>query len=145
MTKEATMSRQVAVLAAGLAMTESVGLAGIGAASAMSPALHVGGKYPLWTLEVKGVGCEVDFFQTEPEPEFFADNDTGDGGLWSGGGRTITTDFVEGTNGGSVFSGNFVSSTTPVEYKGRLSVSSGSFTRAKLLRGSVSTWDGFSC
>jgi hypothetical protein len=145
MAKGATMLRWVAVLTAGIAMTATFGLAGAGAASAAFRASHIP-KAPLWTLEIKGAGCEVDQFgYVDGEPEFFADNVTGDGGLWSGGGGKITMEFVEGTNEGSVFNGYFVSSTRPVEYKGALSVSSGSFTRAKLVEGSVRRWKGFSC
>ncbi len=135
--------RQAAAVAAGLALAASFGLAGGGAASAASPALHVGGKYPLWTLEVKGAGCEVYQFQTEPQEAFFGDH--GDVGLWSGGEAKIIMYFQDNPDHNPIFTGHFDSSTTPVEYNGSLSQSSGSHKSAKLVRGSVSAWHGSSC
>lgn len=47
-------------------------------------------------------------------------------------------------NGGPTFSGHFVSTTTPVEYKGRFGgILTG--TRGQLVKGAVASWNGEPC
>jgi hypothetical protein len=118
-------------MAAGLAMTTSLGLAQGGAASAALPALHIHNG-ATWTLEIKGAGCEAEVFQSNGT---FASTD-GDAGTWSGGGSTIGMVWTVGVVSGLTFSGHFVSATTPVKYKGTLGgIRSG---HASLVKGAVS-------
>jgi hypothetical protein len=123
------MRRQAAIFA-GLALTASFGLAGAGTASAAAPALHVHNGAS-WTIEVKGAGCEAEVFHSNGT---FASPD-GDAGTWSGGGSTINMVWTAGAISGLKFSGHFVSTTHPVEYKGSLSgLRTG---RANLVKGAV--------
>jgi hypothetical protein len=122
--EEEDMLRRVAVLAAGLATTASVGLAGAGAASAASPALHIvaGSR---WTVEVtQGNGCEVAHF--EANHTFWVHPvGNGDVGTWSGGGKSITLTWTSGPDTGTIFEGTF--HTTPIEqYVGTYSFTGGS-------------------
>lgn len=112
--------RRVAVIAGGLAMATSFGLAGAGAASATAPALKVkpGSE---WTLEDHGIehtgGCEVD---TMASNGTFTSDLFGDSGTWSGGGSTITMTWTTGEDNGATFNGTFTK--VPVdEYRGGLS------------------------
>ncbi len=111
------MLRRVAVLAAGLAMTASVGPAAVGTASAATPAvLHIeaGSK---WTAKINlgdGSGaCEVDTFAAN---HTFT-SDFRDKGTWSGGGNKVAMIWTKGYVG-VTFSGSYT--TTPRhEYIGR--------------------------
>ncbi len=105
--------RRVAVLAAGLAMTASVGLTGAGAASAASPALHIIGGSK-WTVAVNGGNCQVDTMKASHM--FVNHEDTGDRGTWSGGGRTLSMTWTSGDDEGLTFSGTWVSASH--EYSG---------------------------
>ncbi len=134
------MLRRAAVTAAGLAMATSFGLAGAGVASAAAPALKIKPN-AIWTLEIKGVpGCEHDQFSTATHT-FVSDN-FADSGTWSSGVGTISMVWTTGADNGLTFSGHSVSTTTPVEYKG--SVSSGN-AKAKLVKGPVTSYQGFPC
>lgn len=87
------MLRRVAVLAAGIAMTASVGLAGVSTASAASPAPHIKNGSQ-WTAEVNGGGgCEVNTFAAN---HTFHGGLYGDKGLWCGGGNKITMTWTAG-------------------------------------------------
>jgi hypothetical protein len=98
------MLRRVAVVVAGLAMTASIGLAGVCSASAASPALHIKPD-SMWTLEVKNGGCEEDIFQSN---RTFSSDVGGDAGTWSGCGATIAMNWTSGSDAGQKFSGTFV-------------------------------------
>jgi hypothetical protein len=101
--KEEAMFRRVAVLAAGLAMTTSVGLVGAGAASASTQVqrLTPGSE---WTLEDTGFVCEVDTFSAG---HTFTSDRYGDSGTWSGGRKTIKMTWTSGSDTGLTFSGTF--------------------------------------
>jgi hypothetical protein len=130
--REETILRRVAVLAAALAATAGVGWAGVGAASAASPALKIKPN-GIWTLLIKAVpGCEEDQFDTVTHT--FSSDNFADSGTWSGGGSTINMAWTVGADKGLTFNGHFVSSTSPVEYKGL--VSSGN-TKGTLVKGPV--------
>ena len=131
------MFRRIAVLAVGLAMTAGAGLAGAGAASAASPALHIKADAK-WTEETVRGGCEIDTFAANGT--FTGDVDPGDTGTWSGGGTTITMHWTGDSNPGLSFSGTFT--TTPVkEYKGTLRYEGAVFS-GKLVKGAISRWGG---
>ena len=111
-------------------MATSLGLAGAGMASAAGPALKIK-EDAIWTLEVKNGPCEHDLFNTINHT-FVADN--GLSGTWSGGGSKIS--MVWNIGSAQMFNGHYISTTTPVEYKG--SVHSGSnVIKAKLVKGAV--------
>ncbi len=127
------MLRRVTVLAAGLAMTASVGLAGAGAASAASPALHIK-PGAMWSFVVKGERsfCEQDTFSSNGT--FTADK-YNDSGTWTGGGKTITVNWTAGSGSPSTFTGTFRK--TPVaEYKGT-AVFMGHTFSVKLIEGAL--------
>ncbi len=111
------MLRRAVVVVGGLAMATSLGLAGVGVASAAVPALKVkpGSQ---WTLEYHGVegtgGCEVDRMASNGT---FTSDLYGDSGTWSGGGSTITMTWTAGDDSGVTFSGTFTKTPTK-EYKG---------------------------
>jgi hypothetical protein len=104
MTKGATMLRRRAVLAVGLALTTSVGLAGADAASAVSPAgLHIKADSK-WSADHYG-GCqEVVTFKAN---HTFRSDKGGDSGTWSGGYERITMNWTAGSDKGEGFSGSF--------------------------------------
>ena len=134
--------RRGAVIAAGLAMATSFGLAGAGMASAAAPALKIKSG-ATWTLEVKNAGCEQDHFNTTTH-RFTADLG-GDKGTWSGGGSTISMTWTGGVSSGVTFSGHYVSTTRPVEYKGSATVEDTSGETAKVVKGAVASFDGVNC
>jgi hypothetical protein len=134
------MLRQAAMTVAGLAMATGFGLAGVGVASAASPALKVkpGSQ---WTLEFHGVegtgGCEVD---TMASNGTFTSDLFGDSGTWSGGGKTLHMTWTTGSDNGVIFNGTFT--TTPRrQYKG--SFNSG-FSGA-VIEGVVHSFKGQTC
>ncbi len=108
------MLRRAAVIAAGLAMSASFGLAGNGMASAASPALNIK-AHSIWTVVVKGGGCELIQF-TDAGHTFVSDLG-GDAGTWTGGNATLGLKWTAGGDTGLKFSGNFVAS--PEQYKGK--------------------------
>ncbi len=108
------MLRRAAVIAAGLAVSASFGLAGAGMASAASPALNIK-AHSIWTVEVKGEGCELVQF-TDAGHTFVSDVG-GDAGTWTGGNATLGLKWTAGGDTGLKFSGNFVAS--PEQYKGK--------------------------
>jgi hypothetical protein len=55
--EDAEVLRRAAVVAAGLAMATSLGLAGAGTASAAAPALKIK-PGATWTIEINRGGCE---------------------------------------------------------------------------------------
>ncbi len=131
MAKEVTKLRRAVMMAAGLALTASVGLPGIGAASASGPVLHIkpGSK---WTAEVNGGGgCEVDTFAAN---HTFSGGLYGDKGLWSGGRNKITMTWTAGYVTGLTFTGTFTKTPTK-EYVGNF----GGITAAtgQLVKGAV--------
>ena len=132
------MIRQAAVCAAGLAMTASVGLAGVGAASAASPALMVKAGSQ-WTAEVKGASCEIVTFAANGT---FSGDMSNDSGTWSGGGKTINLKWTRGHADGLTFNGTFTKTPTK-EYKGGfggLVVGPG-----QLVKGAVPTFHRVTC
>lgn len=132
------MKARWAMAASGLAMVTSFGLAGAGLASAAAPALKIK-PGATWTLEIKGAGCEQEVFQSNGT---FASKD-GDAGTWHDGGSTISMAWTVGVISGLTFSGHFVSTTTPVEYKGTLGgIRTG---HAKLVKGAVASFNGQTC
>jgi hypothetical protein len=119
------MWRRAAVVAAVLAMGASVGLAGAGVASAVTPALHVTGG-SIWTTEITGAGCQLDLFKSNghfhsPEIEF-----NGDAGTWSGGGSTIKMVWTKGEDTGLTFKGTYVKAYQ--EYTGNYTNGSQAYT-----------------
>ncbi len=111
-------------------MATSFVLAGAGMASAAAPALKIKNG-AIWTLEVKNGPCEHDLFNTPNTHTFVADN--GLSGTWSGGGSNISMVWNGSTQ---MFKGHYVSTTTPVEYKGSVNTGSNVF-KAKLVKGAV--------
>jgi hypothetical protein len=133
MTKESMMLREAAVVAAGLAMTVGLGVAGVGTAAATSPAPKVktGSQ---WTIEAKKGGCEIETFGDDGT---FTGDLTGDAGTYSGGGAGIIEDWTEGVDSGFTFSGLWVK--VHKEYKGDLeNPNTDEFFHAIMLRGVVS-------
>ncbi len=112
------MLRRAAVIAAGLALAGSLGLAGAGAASAAAPALKIHNG-ATWTVEVNDGGCEQGVFasngtfSTPYDPLF-----RGDAGKWSGGGGTIKMKWTAGSDRGLTFQGSFTK-TPAKEYVGQ--------------------------
>lgn len=134
------MLRRTVAIAAGLALTASVGLVGAGAASAVSPAMHIkpGAQ---WTAEVNGSGCEVETFSANNT--FTGDMD-GDYGSWSGSGPSISMVWSGRGADPLTFVGTFTK--TPVkEYAGRFNGSQPNSYSGQLVEGAVSTFHGFPC
>ena len=130
------MLRRVVVLAAGLAMTASVGLTGAGgAASAVSPALKIK-LDSQWTIRINfGNGasvCQVDTFAANDM--FTADN--GDHGKWSGGGHTVSMTWIKG---GEVltFSGTYTA-TPKAEYIGKFGGTDAG-DKGRLIKGAIAS------
>ena len=120
-------------------MTASVGLAGAGAASAASPALHIanGSK---WTMELNGAACGVETFT--PTHKFTSDLFR-DKGTWNGGGATMFMTWKKGADAGATFSGMF--SKTPVkQYVGTFGGHLAGYT-GQLVEGVVASFDGYAC
>ena len=136
------MLRRAAVIATGLAMATSFGLAGAGTASAAAPALKIK-PFATWTLELKPAGCELASFNTFVNT-FVTDETPSGSGNWSGGGSTIKMVWTVGDNTGLSFKGHFVSTTKPVEYQGTAS-EDGNSVKAKLVKEVVATYHGLSC
>jgi hypothetical protein len=110
------MLRRAAVLAAGLAMTACLGLAGVGATSATTPrAISNGSK---WTIEANGESCEIETFETTNHT--FQGDRPSDHGKWSVPAPTKVRMKWTGGEGlsGLTFHGTFDSSLQ--EYKGHL-------------------------
>ncbi len=114
------MLRRAAVIAAGLAMATSFGLAAVGAASAAAPALHIK-PGAIWTIKEKanGGGCEQEKFAANGIFHAATSHGGNDAGTWSGGRSTIHMSWTAGGDAGIAFKGNFVSSTGI--YKGLIS------------------------
>ncbi len=132
------MFRRAAVIAAGLAMATSFGLAGAGVASATTPTVHIKPS-ATWTLEENGAGCEQDTFNTTTHT-FSSDHNSGGG--WQFGGSSIFMLWNAGP--GYNFGGTFVSTTTPVEFKGSFN-GGPTFLKAKLVKGAIKFFHGFTC
>jgi hypothetical protein len=113
-------------MTAGLAMATSIGFAGVGMASdatplKVAPAIGTPAAVSaltitpgLWTLSVKGGGCEVLTFTSTGT--FSTTEFAGDAGSWATGGTSIAMSWTAGNDTGLLFSGTYVSS--PVSYKG---------------------------
>ena len=139
--KRRGMVRQSAMVASGLALATSLGLTGAGVASAAVPALKIK-PGAIWTLEMRHGACEHDTF--DPTFHQFTSDRYGDGGVWSGGGSMISMIWTVGASSGVTFSGDFVSTTTPFKYKGSVN-DGGAIIRTKVVKGAVSSFDGFTC
>ncbi len=102
------MLRRAAVFAAGLSMAAGFGLAGVGTASAVTPANHItSGHY--WTIEVNGGGCEQDLmaastFTTPNDPQY-----NGDAGKYSQTATTVKMKWTAGNDAGLKFKGTYQS------------------------------------
>jgi hypothetical protein len=140
---EAHMLRRAAVITAGLAMAASFGLAGAGVASAAAPALKIKPN-AIWTFEIKGNSCDQEKFDTATHT-FFSPHH-GDAGTWQfGDGSAILMIWTSPQSlSGHNFGGRFVSTTTPVEYKGSFNGDPIAL-RAKLVKGAVATFNGVTC
>src|ERR1700722_3081219 len=101
-------------VAGAIAMAGGLGLAGVGEASAASAALKIESG-AMWTFQVKNAGCEIDLFQSN---DTFTSDFHGDAGTWNGGGATISMTWTAGNDAGQTFAGHFVSTKSPVRYKG---------------------------
>lgn len=133
------MLRRTAVLAAGLALTASIGLVGAGAASAASPALKIKNGAQ-WTNEVNGGLCEVQTFSSNGT---WTSDLYGDSGTWSGGGDRIDIKWTGGDEAGLTFHGPFT--TTPTkEYSGKFG-GFGVGATGQEVKGVVSSWNGVNC
>jgi hypothetical protein len=108
------MLRRVAALVAGLAMTASVGLIGVGSASAASPTSINNGSH--WTLEVNGGTCEIFKFSTTNHT-FSTTEFGGDNGKWSvPAPNKVKMKWTGGNDAGLTFKGTYHSSVK--EYSG---------------------------
>ncbi len=110
-------------------MVISVGLAGVGAASAASPTPHIKCcGYP-WTIKVKGGWCEVDTMSGDHA--FFADS-YGDSGGWQYGTSIVKMDWFAGVHTGWKFHGTW--SRASKAYIGSFGGTGNGFT-GKLVKG----------
>ena len=100
------MFRWIAVLAAGLAMTTSIGLAGAGTASAVSPATGHIGNHTIWTMKPVGGPCEWDKFNTTKDT-FVSTSESGDAGTFSQTNTTIDMTWTAGPKTGWTFRGTW--------------------------------------
>jgi hypothetical protein len=125
------MAQRAALAASGLALAAGVGLAGAGAASAASPALTIK-AHSIWTVEVKGGGCELVQFTIAGHT--FVSDLAGDAGTWAGGTSTIGMTWTAGGDTGLTFNGKAVS---PTQYKGNFG-GTGAGLHGKLVKGEVS-------
>jgi hypothetical protein len=108
------MVRRAAAAAAGLAMTATVGLVGVGTARAVAPAtLHIT-NHSIWTMKPVGGGaCQWDEFNTTKDT-FKSTSEIGDRGTFSQTSTTIDMTWTagvrswtfHGTWGGRVFTGS---------------------------------------
>ena len=130
------MLRRAAVLAAGVAMATSLGLAGAGMAAAATPALRIHNG-ATWTIELSGGGCEHDNFNTSTHkfasPEIQYGGDKGD---WSGGGSAISMVWTHGGDDGLTFHGKFVLGSSPKFFSGHFGGTATGFT-GYLVKGAV--------
>jgi hypothetical protein len=130
--------RRITLVAAGFAVAAVLVFAGVAGASPLTTGQHVkpGG---VWTEENKEGGCEVQTFG--PGSSFSADIG-GDSGTYTGGGRKITETWTQGQDSGLTLSGKYSIS------RGKYVVTFGGFDAGDtgfLVKGVVSTWNGFSC
>jgi hypothetical protein len=134
------MVRRTAMVATGLAVATSFGLAGAGMASAAAPALKIkpGSQ---WTLEDHGIehtgGCKVD---TMASNGTFISDLFGESGTWSGGGTTLTMTWTAGSDNGVVITGTFTN-TPRNEYRGTFSTGD----TGLLIKGVVHSFHGQTC
>lgn len=140
-TKPRGKVRSTATAASGLALATILGLTGAGMASAAAPALTIK-AHSIWTVELKGGGCELVQF-TDAGHTFVSDLGA-DAGTWAGGNSTIGLTWTAGSDAGLTFHGKFVSTTTPVEYKGSFG---GIFAgnHGRLVKGAVPEFNGRAC
>jgi hypothetical protein len=134
--------RRAGVIAAGLSMATSFGLAGAGTTSAATPA-HKIKPNATWTVEAGNAACEQAVFNTTTH--HFTSDRFGDKGTWSGGGSKLSMTWKAGTHSGVTYSGDFVSTTTPVEYKGLANDGNGITIRTKVVKGAVTSYRGLPC
>jgi hypothetical protein len=138
------MLRRAAVIAAGLAMATSFGLSSVGKGSASVPALKIK-PFATWTVEFKQGklgSCELVSFNTFVNT-FVADHD-GEAGTWSSGRSTISMTWTVGPDAGLTFAGHFVSTTTPVEFRGAAS-NVGYSVKTMLVKGVLTSYRGVPC
>ncbi len=93
----------------------------------------------VWTEENKEGGCEV---QTFGSANTFGADIGGDSGTYTGGGTKIAETWTHGQDAGLTFTGHY--STTKNKYVGTF----GGFDAGDngfIVKGVVSTWNGFSC
>jgi hypothetical protein len=138
MPKGAKMLRRTAVLAAGLALTASVGLAGTGAASGASSAAIA--NHSKWTTEINGVGCEIEQFVTSNST--FTGDFYGDAGTWSGGTTSVKMKWTAGGESGLTFKGTYNSSLKA--FVGHFGAAVSGLT-GQLVKGAVSSFEGVRC
>jgi hypothetical protein len=137
--------RRAALVAAGLAMSAGVGLAGVGTASAAGGGLtgtanSVAAAAPAtkhltpgtWTVKVHLAGCEVISIATNGT--FTADKFS-DSGVWAGGGNSVALSWTAGSDTGLLFSGAY-QATSPVSYKGSYG-GSGFGLKGSLVKGAL--------
>jgi hypothetical protein len=134
--------RRAGVIAAALTMATSFGLAGAGTTSAATPA-HKIKPNATWTVEAGGAGCEQAVFNTTTH--HFTSDRFDDKGTWSGGRSTLGMTWKAGTHSGVTYRGDFVSTTTPVEYKGLANDGNGITIRTKVVKGAVTSYRGLAC
>ncbi len=123
-------------------MATTFGLAGAGTTSAATQA-HKIKPNATWTVEAGGAGCEQAIFNTTTH--HFTSDRFDDKGIWSGGGSKLSITWKAGTHSGVTYSGGFVSTTTPVAYKGLANDGNGITIKTKVVKGAVSSYRGLGC
>jgi hypothetical protein len=111
MKQQGTMARRAAMVAVGIGMVTSLGLAGAGAASATGPALHIKSGSP-YSIEW-GATCEALTFSSSGT---FTSDLFGDSGTWSGGKTTLSMNWTAGSDQDAKFTGTFAHK----DYTGKL-------------------------
>ena len=130
---------RLALMLAALAMV--AGLAATAVARPPGPlaAAHVksGGR---WTAEADDNGCQI---QTFGPGHTFTGDDFGDAGTYTGGGRKITTTDTTGNDTSLVFSGSYAKAKK--QYTGTFNGRDSITATGQLVKGAVSSWDGYTC
>lgn len=108
MNKGRMVTRRSVMVATGIAMATSLGLAGAGATSAAAPALKIKAG-AVWTLEGnEGGPCEQEVFASNGTFSAATKHGADDAGTWSGGKSSIEMIWTAGANAGDwTYNGTF--------------------------------------
>jgi hypothetical protein len=134
-----TVMARLALMMAGVAMVVGIGVTAVAGSPVPEAAAHVkpGG---VWTSEPDGNGCEV---QTFAAGHTWTGDGFGDSGTYTGGGKKITTTDTAGNDVTLVFTGSY--SKAKKQYTGTFAGRDGITAKGQLVKGAVSTWNGYSC